>query len=207
VNELPLPVIEPDLVPAATNEITLVPTLEDKVEEATELPLALEQVSGAQGAPSAPDAAVDHVAEVALAAELVSTVSKPISDVMDQTLWTVHAEDSIDKVETLFASENLTSAPVVGSNGAIIGMIGAAELAAFHAEGKNARAVQAWEISRIKTFEVNPTDTVEDVAKLMTENKVENISVTEFGRLKGVVSSQDLLQELLNVLPADPGKT
>ena len=194
MNELPLPVIEPDLVPAATNEITFVPTLEDKVDEAAPLPMALQDVAATEGA------------EAALVAELVSTVSKPISDVMDQTLWTVHAEDSIDKVESLFASEHLTSAPVVGSNGAIVGMIGAAELAAFHAEGKNAKAVQAWEISRIKTFEVNPTDTLEDVAKLMTENKVENISVTEFGRLKGVVSSQDLLQELLNVMPADPHK-
>ena len=53
---------------------------------------------------------------------------------------------------------------------------------------------------------MSPTDSVEDVAKLMTENKIENISVTEFGRLKGIVSAQDLLQEMLNVLPSEPAK-
>lgn len=138
--------------------------------------------------------------------ELIATVSQPISSVMDHTLWTVHAENSIEKVEEILAEQGLTSAPVVGSNGAIVGMIGTQELVQFHAEGKNAKAVQAWEISRIKVFEVSPGDTVEEVAKLMAENKIENISVTECGRLKGIVSTQDLLQEILKVLPDDhPG--
>ncbi len=185
MNNPPLPPIEADLLTASSNQIEFASSLDDVT------------------AHPAPEVTA---ADVAVAAELVSTVSKPISDVMEHTLWTVHAEDSIDKVEEILATQGLASAPVVGSNGAIVGMIGAPELVAFHAEGKNAKAVQAWEISRIKTFEVSPTDTVEDVAKLMTENKIENISVTEFGRLKGVVSSQDLLQELLNVLPHDAAK-
>lgn len=134
---------------------------------------------------------------------LASHVGRPIAEVMDQTLWTVHAEDSIEQVEAAMAAQALTSIPVVGSNGAIIGMIGAPELAQFLIDGKNPRAVQAWEICRIRSFEVNTADTVEDVAKLMTEAKVETISVTECGRLKGVVSTQDLLQDLLRALPDD----
>jgi predicted transcriptional regulator len=191
VNDLPLPVIEPDLVPAATNTLEFEPSLDVKVPEAEVL---------------ASPAELAVAAEVAVAAELVSTVGKPIAAVMQETLWTVHAEDAIDKVEEFFAAQGLTSAPVVGSNGAIIGMLGAPELAAFLGEGKNPKAVQAWEISRIKTFEVNPTDTVEAVAKLMTDNNVDTIAVTEFGRLKGVVSSQALLQEILNVLPTDASR-
>jgi predicted transcriptional regulator len=190
VNDTPLPEIEPERLTAASNMIEFDPS--------HEAPLA-------QAGPDAPEIAATP-AEVAVAAELVSTVHKPIAEVMDQTLWTVHAEDPIDKVEAFFAAQGLSSAPVVGSNGAIVGMIGAAELAAFHAEGKNPKAVQAWEISRIKIFEVNPTDTVEEVAKLMAENKIETISVTEFGFLKGVVSSQDLLKEILNVLPGDASR-
>jgi predicted transcriptional regulator len=191
VNDLPLPVIEPDLVPAATNTLEFEPSLDVKVPEAEVL---------------ASPAELAVAAEVAVAAELVSTVGKPIAAVMQETLWTVHAEDAIDEVEEFFAAQGLTSAPVVGSNGAIIGMLGAPELAAFLGEGKNPKAVQAWEISRIKTFEVNPTDTVEAVAKLMTDNNVDTIAVTEFGRLKGVVSSQALLQEILNVLPTDASR-
>jgi len=136
--------------------------------------------------------------------ELAAKVHQPISAVMDHTLWTVHAQDSIAHVEEILTEQGLTSAPVVGSNGAIVGMIGTPELVQFHADGKNAKAVQAWEISRIRHFEVSPGDTVEDVAKLMADHKVESISVTECGRLKGVVSTQDLLQEILKVLPDEP---
>ncbi len=144
----------------------------------------------------------DNVDDVPHPAEaLVAQVSRPISEVMERTLWTVHAEDSIERVEQILAEQHLSSAPVVGSNGAIVGMIGPPELAQFHIDGKNAKAVQAWEISRIKGFEVSPGDSVEEVAKLMAENKVENISVTECGRLKGIVSTQDLLQDILKVLP------
>jgi CBS domain-containing protein len=154
----------------------------------------------------APDDPQATAAEVAVAAELVTTVHKPISQVMDEILWTVHAEDHIDRVEEIFAQQGLTSAPVVGSNGAIVGMLGAPELLAFHAEGKNPKAVQAWEISRIRLFEVGPDDTVEDVAKLMTDNALPSIAVTEFGRLKGVVSEHTLLQEILHVLPDERAK-
>jgi CBS domain-containing protein len=176
VNEAPLPNLDLP-VPAASGELTL------ELEPLVTAPLV-------EAAPMA-----------APADELVAAVSRPISEVMDETLWTVHAEDSIERVEEILAEQGLTSAPVVGSNGAIVGMIGAAELVQFHTEGKNAKAVQAWEISRIKSFEVSPGDSVEEVAKLMAENKIENISVTEFGRLKGIVSTQDLLQDMLKVLP------
>ena len=182
MNDLPLPDIQPDRLQQATNEIEFTPA------PATVTDSAGHEVTEA---------------EVAVAVELVSTVSQPISAVMEATLWTVHAEDFIEAVEATFAAQGLNSAPVVGSNGAIVGMIGAPELAAFHAEGKNPRAVQAWEISRIKYFEVSPTDTVEEVAKLMNEHRIDTISVTEFGRLKGIVSAQNLLQEILNVLPGE----
>lgn len=134
---------------------------------------------------------------------LASHTGRPVSEVMEVVLWTVHAEDSIERVEEILAAQGLGCAPVAGSNGAIVGMIGAPELAHFHTEGKNPKAVQAWEISRIKAFEVSPSDTVEDVAKLMAENKVETMSVTECGRLVGVVSTQCLLQEILKALPPD----
>ena len=137
------------------------------------------------------------------AADKMSNVGMPISSIMDKTLWIVNAEDTIEKVEETLAMHGLTSIPVLGSNGAIVGMIGIQELALFHAEKKNAKAVRAWEISRIKAFEVSPGDTVEDVANFMAESKIENIAVTELGGLKGVISTQDLVQVILKKITDD----
>ncbi|QYF92719.1 CBS domain-containing protein [Massilia sp. PAMC28688] len=137
------------------------------------------------------------------AAALVSTVHRPIAEVMEPKLWTVHDEDSVARVEEIFAEQHLSCAPVMGANGIIAGMIGAAELAQFHFENKNPKAVQAWEICRIKHFEVSPHETVEDVARQLTEHQVESVAVTEDGHLLGVVTLKDLMQEILRVLPAD----
>ena len=204
--EQPLPTIEPELVAMSV-------TLDNPV-AVDPMPSAQAELATIEFAPVADisDAGAIKAASVAPAHEPTpgpgpaTHASRPISAVMDQTLWTVHAEDSIERVIEILAEQNLSSAPVVGSNGAIIGMIGVQELSQFHADGKNAKAVQAWEIARIKAFEVSPADTVEAVAKFMAENKIENISVTECGRLKGIVSTQGLLQDMLTVLPDEGGK-
>lgn len=141
-------------------------------------------------------------AEAAAGAELVTTVHKPVSSVMEAARWTVHEEDCVARVEEIFTEHQLSCAPLMGANGAIAGMIGAAELAQFHFENKNPKAVHAWEICRIKHFEVGPEATVEEVAKHMTEQQVESMAVTESGHLLGVVTLKDLMQEILNVLPA-----
>ena len=208
----PLPTIEPELVEqsAAIDNPVIDEPLPGLLADLATIEFAPAPMPAPMTAPLAPPdmarAPVPEVEPVLADAVPGGHVSRPISSVMDQTLWTVHAEDSIERVEEILAEQNLLSAPVVGSNGAIVGMIGAHELAHFHTEGKNAKAVQAWEIARIKTFEVSPGDSVEEVAKLMADNKIENISVTECGRLKGIVSTQDLLQDMLRALPDEGGR-
>lgn len=119
-------------------------------------------------------------------------ISKPISSMMQESVRFVDGEDTVEKVDEVLSMQAFSSVPVMGSNGAIIGIIGPQELAHFHSEKKNAKAVRAWEISRCTVFEVKPDDSVEDVAKLMAENKIEYIAVTELGALKGAVSALDL---------------
>ena len=121
-------------------------------------------------------------------------VSPPISTVMIKNLSTVHAEDSIHKVEEAMHREGLSSVPVMGSNGVIVGIIGAKELAEFVAENKNPRAVCAWEVSRCTDFEVAPETTIAQVSSLMTHDQVEYIAVTKNGILLGAVSALDILR-------------
>jgi len=106
----------------------------------------------------------------------------------------VHAEDTIKMVEVMMHQEGLSSIPVMGSNGVIVGIIGARELAEFVAENKNPRVVCAWEVSRCTEFEVAPESTIAEVASLMTRDQVEYIAVTENGVLLGAVSALDILR-------------
>jgi predicted transcriptional regulator len=130
---------------------------------------------------------------------------EPISSMMQEDVQSIDAEDTIEKVELALAERGYTSIPVMGSNGAIVGVIGPVELNRFHAGQGNAKAVRAWEISRCTMFEVSPDGPADDVAKLLAENNLDYIAVTELGALKGYVSARTLEIALLNRTMAAPG--
>ncbi|HSY28119.1 MAG TPA: CBS domain-containing protein [Burkholderiaceae bacterium] len=142
--------------------------------------------------------------ETEMAAARIRKLDEPVSSVMEKSLWAVSAIDTVAKVEEMLFTLSTSSVPVIGSNGVIVGIIGPQELTQFLLDGKNAKATRAWEISRCTLFEVNPDESVETVAKLMVENKLDYIAVTEQGVLKGVVSMPDLMQVVLNEKMDDP---
>lgn len=130
-------------------------------------------------------------------------MSKPISSVMRHDLSAVDAADTVEKVQQVLAAQTCTSVPVIGSNGAIVGIIGPQELAQLLADKKNPKVARAWEISRCTMFEVRPDDSIEDVARFMADNKLDYVAVTELGALKGLVSALDLVQTNLKENDAD----
>ncbi|MES3025264.1 MAG: CBS domain-containing protein [Pseudomonadota bacterium] len=148
-----------------------------------------------------PAAAVVVEAPAALAPEPVparpAVVARPISFMMETNIKTVHAEDTVADVEQVLGANKFSSVPVVGSNGAIVGMISCQDLVMFHAEKKVAAAVRAWEISRINNFEVGPNASVLEVARLMIEHQVQHVAVTEHGVLLGLVSAIDFVEQLV----------
>ncbi|PWF46757.1 CBS domain-containing protein [Massilia glaciei] len=126
-----------------------------------------------------------------------AAAARPISFMMETNIKTVHAEDTVADVEQVLASNKFSSVPVVGSNGAIVGMISCQDLVMFHAEKKVAAAVRAWEISRINNFEVGPATPVLEVAKLMIAHRMQHVAVTEHGVLLGLVSAIDFVEQLV----------
>jgi predicted transcriptional regulator len=142
--------------------------------------------------------------EKEVAAARIRKLDKPVSSVMEKSLWAVSAVDTVAKVEEMLFMLSTSSVPVIGSNDVIVGIIGPQELTQFLLDGKNAKATRAWEISRCTLFEVNPDESVETVAKLMVENKIDYMAVTEQGVLKGVVSMPNLMQVVLNEETDDP---
>ena len=127
---------------------------------------------------------------------LDSPVELSIETLMDRSGVTIHAEDPVARAEALLSGHHLTSIPVMGSNDAIIGMITAQELLTFNAEKRNPNAVRVWEICRVAHFEASADTPVAELAKLMLDQHIEHIAVTEDGVLHGVVAAIDLYAAL-----------
>lgn len=76
----------------------------------------------------------------------------------------------------------------------MLGVIGAADLMRFRAQGLAGPAVRAWQLCTYKPIVVGPDATLAEVALLMVERNIHHVVVMETGRLSGVVSSLDFVR-------------
>ena len=117
---------------------------------------------------------------------------------MEPQVCSVDMEDTIAAVEALFVRQALSWAPVLESNGTIVGAISASDLLQFNAQGLDPTAVQAWQRCSYKPISVSPDTPVSEVARLMIEIKIHHVVVTDSEGIAGVVSSLDFVQTFLS---------
>lgn len=120
--------------------------------------------------------------------------TQPISSLMSARTWTIGLDDPVQTVEAFLADKGLSWAPVVGANGAVLGVISSADILQFHAQKRDASKVLAWQLCTYKPISVSPDTPIASVAKAMVENRVHHVVVSEHGNICGVVSSLDFVK-------------
>jgi CBS domain-containing protein len=116
---------------------------------------------------------------------------------MAKTVWTVALEDTAEKVENLLNRRSLSAVPVVDENGGVFGIISSGDMLHLHAAKKNPKAIRAWELCTYKPIAVRPETSIGEVAKLMIKNKIHHVPVTENGKLCGMVSALDFVEQFV----------
>lgn len=114
---------------------------------------------------------------------------------MQKNIITVNLNDTARHVAEVLDSHKLSCLPVIDSKGKCFGVISTTDFIHFYNENKNPNAEHAWEICTHKIIEVNPNISIIEASKLMVENKVHHLVVTENNVIKGIISSIDLLRE------------
>lgn len=120
-----------------------------------------------------------------------------ISSVMQRDILAVDVDEPVEKVEWLLIQNKLSFVPVIDPCGDCFGVISAPDLVHFHLTKKNPKKERAWEICTHRVIEVSPEVPVLEVARIMIENKIHHVIVTEENILKGVASSIDLLRKCI----------
>lgn len=121
-----------------------------------------------------------------------------ISSLMQRAVCSVRMDDTVAQVEAVLANQRLSWVPVLEpASGEAIGVISALDIVAFHAQGRDASAVQAWQLCTYKPVAVDVATPLSRVAQLMLERGVHHVVVTEHGKLAGVASSLDFVRTFL----------
>lgn len=116
---------------------------------------------------------------------------------MTKTVWTVAMADTAEKVEDLLNARSLSAVPVVDENGGIFGIISSADMLHLHVAKKNPKAVRAWELCTYRPMAVGPDTSIGEVARLMIEKKIHHVPVTQNGKLCGIVSALDFVEQFV----------
>jgi CBS domain-containing protein len=119
---------------------------------------------------------------------------KQITSLMGENVITVKLNDTVETVEKILDSHQLSCVPVINTQGECFGVISAPDLVHFHNARKNPIAERAWEMCTHKIIEVSSDISVREAAELMVKNNIHHLVVIEEGSIKGIISSIDILK-------------
>ena len=140
-------------------------------------------------------------------------------DLMTTELVTVPPETPVIAMARLLAERGISAVPVLGADGALLGMVTEADLirrlageedkpaswfsGLFGDPGRGAEhyarthGAKARDIMTEKLVTVEPDATAAHVAQLMEQHGIRRVLVVSEGRLRGLISRADLLHALL----------
>ncbi len=148
--------------------------------------------------------------------KIVQLKDKKVSTVMTADPLSVTEHESVRKAQMMMKGLMEKTLPVVDANQKLVGAIGMTEVMEVlwslkssarppnevRGGREQADAIVGSVMSRPATA-VSPSDTAGKVAELMLERRLSTVFVTEEGRLVGVVSQADLMEQILSLKPSE----
>ena len=140
-------------------------------------------------------------------------------DIMTKDVVTVTPDTSIEELSTLLVSNEISGAPVVNADGAIVGMVTENDLISrnkrlhiptvvsfldaviylesskkFSDDVKRLTATKVGDICAKKVVTITEDTTLTDIATLMSEKKVHLLPVVTAGKVVGIVGKRDVVK-------------
>lgn len=142
--------------------------------------------------------------------------SKKVSEVMSRNPHTVTAKESIRKAQIMMAGLDEKTLPVVDEADMLIGAVGMTEIMDVVWSPKASKPpneimgsdrgsvdVRVDGIMNESPVSVSPSDTLESAVAVMMDKTLSTLFVTERGKLVGVLSQVDLMEQVIGLLPRE----
>jgi len=143
------------------------------------------------------------------------------SEIMQKDPMTIGPDTTVEELGRLFIEKNISGLPVVDASGALMGVVTENDLIsrnkqihiptllrlfdafiplegfkAFETEMKRISAKVVRDICSRETTTVKPGTTLEEIATIMTEERVHHLPVVDGDRLVGMINQHDVLRAI-----------
>lgn len=134
-------------------------------------------------------------------------ISQPISTIMSTNLYTVQPDDPVLNVNKIVTEKKVRHIPVVVKK-KVLGIVSSSDLLHFlhllHPESNesyiNDLRLKNYKIEEIMTKEVislSPSASIKSALEIFAEKSIHAIVVVEADKLVGIVTTQDIIENLL----------
>jgi CBS domain-containing protein len=129
-----------------------------------------------------------------------------VRDIMTWPVHTVRADDPAEQAAALLAEKSVTAAPVLDSDGRVVGMVSESDLLWDRVPAESVRAAPGTaheppavvgEVMSTAVVAAAPEDDVAVVVKRMLGHDVRSLPVVDDETLVGIVSRRDILRTLV----------
>jgi CBS domain-containing protein len=110
-------------------------------------------------------------------------------DIMTREIVTVNPTMTVRKLAMTLIKNQISGAPVTGRNGKIVGVVSEADIVAK--KGKDVKAIMSKKI-----ISVGEETAVEEIARLMTTEKIKRVPVMRGDDVVGIVSRADIVSAI-----------
>lgn len=110
-------------------------------------------------------------------------------DILTKDMITVTPPMTVKRLALTLIKNQISGAPVVGSNGKIIGIVSEADIVAK--KGKDVRA-----LTSNRVISVTEDVPVEEIARLMTDHKISRVPLMRGDDVVGIVSRADIVSAI-----------
>jgi CBS domain-containing protein len=110
-------------------------------------------------------------------------------DIMTRDIITVNPSMTIKSLAMTLIKNQISGAPVAGKNGKIVGVVSEADIVAK--KGKDVKAIMSKKI-----ISVGEETAVEEIARLMTTQKIKRVPVMRGDEVVGIVSRADIVSAI-----------
>jgi CBS domain-containing protein len=111
----------------------------------------------------------------------------PVKEVMTRNVITFREDTSLDEIAATLLEKRITGAPVVSSEGHVVGII--SETDVFSKKGKVARDIMSQRV-----ISVTEETGIDEAARLLIGERIRRVPVIRGGKMVGLLSRSDVLE-------------
>ncbi|MBW2383349.1 MAG: CBS domain-containing protein [Deltaproteobacteria bacterium] len=125
-------------------------------------------------------------------------MAQTVADIMERSEQTVHCQSSIADAERLLASRGLSGAPMVSTDGHVLGVVSITDITRFRYEHAKEDPTDrmVFEIGTPVTITVSASATLQDAARDLSEHQVHRLVVVRGGVPVGIVTALDIVAQV-----------